>query len=360
MRRYEWDRVAATLRDTLEMYPTVRGIQLINDEGDHLLLSYRREWIPDTPANRQWILEELENWDAYSTSNPRRGLLSAIDSYYDPEKSIALFVLGDDFSAGANAIDGLVAEVDARNRERSAEVPRVRIHTVAFPVFYDVLGRNQAINSTAGDLATLMTKLSQRNDGSFVALSSREAAEAAALASSAQELPASDVRRVLIIVDASANMREPYWVQAVDSVEWLLAETGAGDSFQVVTLTAAARSVVAGSDGQWLGGEDASLRERVVAGLRAMTPAGAVVDLGGVPEVALGFDPVPDEVYVLAASDPGLERRNYPAVRNGRPGGAPVDVLLFGAGDNPQAVPYYWALALEGGGSLVAPAGDWP
>jgi hypothetical protein len=360
MRRYEWDRVKAIVRDTLEMYPSIRGFQVINDEGDHLLLSYRGEWIPVTPTNLAWTLEELDNWEAYSTSNPRRGLLSAFDRYYDPDKAIALFVLSDDFSSGAAAIDGVVADVEARNRVRTDDVPRVRIHTVAFPVYFDQLGAARFVNSTGADLAKLMATLSRRNDGSFVGLPSKRAVGAAAEASEAQGLPATETRRVLIVVDASANMLEPYWRQAVDGVEWLLAETGEGDSFQVMTLTAGAQTVVADTEGRWLGGEDDSLRERVVADMRDMTPAGAVVDLGAVPGIVRGFDPAPDEVYLLAASDPSLGRASLPAVGIASPGGAGIDVLLFGAGDNPEVVPHYWALALDGGGSLVAPAGDWP
>jgi len=360
MRRYEWDRVVATIRETIEMYPSVRGIQVINDEGNPLLVSYRDEWIPDTPTAREAIFEELERWEAYSTSNPRRGLLTAFDRFYDPDKAIAVFVLSDDFSAGADAIDGVVADVNARNRERADEVPRVRIHTVAFPVFYDVLGRNQFTNSTGAAVAVLMSRLSASNDGRFVGLSSRRWGEAAAGPGEAQDLPAPAARRVLVIVDASANMRELYWRQAVYAVELLLNEVGVGDSFQVVTLTAAARSVVAGAEGQWLGGEDGSLRERVATDLRAMTPSGAVVDLDEVLNVVRGFDPAPDEVYLLAASDPDFGPRDDGGFQTANRAGAGIDMLLFGAGDNPQAVPYYWALALEGGGSLLAPAGDWP
>jgi hypothetical protein len=236
----------------------------------------------------------------------------------------------------------------------------VRIHTVAFPVYFDQLGAARFVNSTGADLAKLMATLSRRNDGSFVGLPSKRAVGAAAEASEAQGLPATETRRVLIVVDASANMLEPYWRQAVDGVEWLLADTGEGDSFQVMTLTAGAQTVVADTEGRWLGGEDDSLRERVVADMRDMTPAGAVVDLGAVPGIVRGFDPAPDEVYLLAASDPSLGRASLPAVGIASPGGAGIDVLLFGAGDNPEVVPHYWALALDGGGSLVAPAGDWP
>ena len=173
MRRYEWDRVVSTLQETLAIYPTVKGIQVMNDQGNHLLISYRREWIPDTPANREWIIQELRNWEAYSTSNPRRGILAAIDTYYDPNKKISLYVYSDDFSSGREAINGLIREVDARNSRRGDGEQLVRIHAVAFPVFYDVLGLDQFFNSTGADFGVMMRILCMRNGGTFVALPSR-------------------------------------------------------------------------------------------------------------------------------------------------------------------------------------------
>jgi hypothetical protein len=361
MRRYEWDRVMMVMQDLLALYPAVRGIQVLNDNGDHLLENFRYQWIPDTPDNRRWIFEEIENWADLSDSNPRRGLVSAIDRYYDPEKTIALFVLGDDFSAGAEAIDAVVAEVEARNIGPANGTPRVRIHTVAFPVFYSQQSYAMFMNSTGADLATLMSQLSQGNDGSFLALSSRRGvtagAAAAAAAGAAQSFPVADPERVLIVVDDSGNMREPYWRQAVDAVDWLLAEYG--DEFQVMTLAGAARSVDAGTEGRWLSDADGSLRERLVADLIARAPAGTA-DLAQVPAIVRGLDPAPDAVYLLTASDSSLDPRNTPSVRIANPGGAPVDILLFGAENNPRSAPYYWALALDGGGSLLAPAEDWP
>jgi hypothetical protein len=169
MKRYEWDRVQQQIRETLEIYPTVKGIQVLNDEGNHMFLSTRREWITDSPANRELILETLGSWDAFSNSSPRRGIIEAISLYFDPEKKISLYVYSDDFSTGAGSINAVVREVDARNRARDDGQRLVRIHAVAFPVYWDVTGAM----GTGGDYATLMRILCQRNGGTFVALPSR-------------------------------------------------------------------------------------------------------------------------------------------------------------------------------------------
>ena len=75
----------------------------------------------------------------------------------------------DDFSTGSGSINAVVREVDARNRARDDGERLVRIHAVAFPVYWDVTGAM----GTGGDYATLMRILCQRNGGTFVALPSR-------------------------------------------------------------------------------------------------------------------------------------------------------------------------------------------
>jgi hypothetical protein len=164
MRSYQWERVQQQLRETLEVYPTVKGIQIMNDEGEYMFKSYRDEWIPDTPTRREAILDALRNWDAFSNSNPREGILAAIDKFYDPNKKISLYVYSDDFQQGS--INPVVREVDRRNRANAGGERLVRIHAVAFPAVYLMVGELY----TAANYATLMRIICQRNGGTFVAL----------------------------------------------------------------------------------------------------------------------------------------------------------------------------------------------
>ncbi len=168
MRTYAWDRVQQQIRETLEVYPTVKGIQVINDDGQYMFQSYRDEWMPDTPARREAIIEAMRNWRALSNSSPREGILKAIDTFYDPEKKISLYVYSDDFAQGS--INAVVREVDRRNTLDASGTRRVRIHAVAFPVYYEVTG-NELLS--AADFAILMRALCLRNGGTFVALPSR-------------------------------------------------------------------------------------------------------------------------------------------------------------------------------------------
>jgi len=169
MRGNEWDRVQQQIRETLEVYPTVKGIQVLNDEGEHMFLSSRNEWLVDTPELRNEIIDALGDWDAYSNSNPRNGIIEAISRYFDEDKKISLYVYSDDFADVGGTINAVVREVDARNRANRTGERLVRIHAVAFPVYYDRLGQM----GTSANYAILMRVLCQRNGGTFVALPSR-------------------------------------------------------------------------------------------------------------------------------------------------------------------------------------------
>ena len=165
MKQYAWDTVQQQLQETLDVYPTVKGIQVLNDEGTHLFASYRGEWIPDTPATRQRILEGVRVWNSFSDSSPREGILAAIDRFYDPNKKISLYVYSDDFQQGS--INPVVREIDRRNHADASGKRLVRIHAVAFPAVYLMTGGDLF---TGRNFAILMRIICQRNGGTFVAL----------------------------------------------------------------------------------------------------------------------------------------------------------------------------------------------
>jgi hypothetical protein len=168
MKQYAWDTVQQQIRETLEVYPTVKGIQIMNDEGEYMFKSYRNEWIPDTPSARQRIIDGMKTWDSFSNSSPREGILAAIDTFYDPNKKISLYVYSDDLAVGS--INAIVREVDRRNRSDSSGKRLVRIHAVAFPTIYEATGGDLY---SAAAFATLMRVICQRNGGTFVALPTR-------------------------------------------------------------------------------------------------------------------------------------------------------------------------------------------
>jgi hypothetical protein len=167
MQRNAWRLVQKKMRETLEIYPKVKGIQIMNDMGNFLFSQYAGKWIPDTPARRRAIISALRTWNSFSNSSPVEGITAAINMFYSKDKKISLYVFGDEFSG--LAIQPVINEVDRINRAAIDGSRRVRIHAVGFPV---VMEQTNQRGNTGERFATLMRALCQRNGGTFVGLNS--------------------------------------------------------------------------------------------------------------------------------------------------------------------------------------------
>ncbi len=166
MFNYVWPMMLTKMEETLNLYPKVKGFQVMNDEGVYMFSGYKGKWIPDTPAQRRTTIERLRTWNAFSNSSPIEGIVEAIRTYHSTDKKISLYVLGDEFTG--SSIDSVVKAVDLINREDATGERRVRIHAIGFPV------RPDAPQYTSIRFATLMRIMCQRNGGTFVGLNEPE------------------------------------------------------------------------------------------------------------------------------------------------------------------------------------------
>ena len=167
MQRNAWPLVLRKLRETLDVYPKVKGIQVMNDMGTYMFSQYQGRWIPDTPGRRRAIISMLSTWRPFSNSSPVEGIDRAIRDFYATDKKISLYVFGDEFSGGA--IQPVIDAVDRIKRPAEGGQRRVRIHAVGFPVLLkDKVGRG----NTGERFATLMRTLCYKNGGTFVGLNS--------------------------------------------------------------------------------------------------------------------------------------------------------------------------------------------
>ena len=158
-----WQAVQRMVAETLRVYPTVKGIQVLNDEGQYLFSSFARKWIPDSVSRRQSIVRAIANWQAYSDSSPAEGIVEAITTFYDESKKVSIYVMGDDFQRGS--AESLVRYVERINEADHFGNCLVRIHGVGFPVLLQGGAFGQASR-----FANLMRVLCERNCGTFVAL----------------------------------------------------------------------------------------------------------------------------------------------------------------------------------------------
>lgn len=161
-----WNKMLGIIDDTLNVYPEVKGIQVMNDMGDYMFDSYRGQWIPDTPARRNQILATLRTWNPYSNSSPVEGVTRAINTFYTPDKKISIYVLGDDFQPGGS-IQDVLRTIDRINVEDENGDRLVRIHGIGFPTIFNLQTR---FHQSVYRYSTLMREMTQRNGGTFVGL----------------------------------------------------------------------------------------------------------------------------------------------------------------------------------------------
>ena len=163
MYTYAWNRMIDEIVGILDIYPSVQGIQIMNDMGQYMFTSFRGQWIPDSPARRDIIISQLQTWQPFSNSSPVEGIQAAIRTFYQPDRQISIYVMGDDYSG--QSLTTVLQTVYELNRQNANSEPMVRIHALGFPVLF-------AVNETvrASRFAALMREMAQQNMGSFVGL----------------------------------------------------------------------------------------------------------------------------------------------------------------------------------------------
>lgn len=164
---YAWDLAVRKVQETLDVYPQVKGIQVMNDMGKYMFSRYQGRWIPDTPARRKAIVERLRTWNAFSNSSPVEGINRAITTFYTPGIKISIYVFGDEFTG--SSIANVVDTIDRINKEDAQGNRLVRIHAVGFPVQFL---RPAHMQTTGIRFATLMRILAEKNGGTFIGLNS--------------------------------------------------------------------------------------------------------------------------------------------------------------------------------------------
>lgn len=163
-----WTLAQRMLRETLEAYPTVKGIQVMNDDGMYMFKEYTARWMPDSPGRRQAIVSRMRSWNATSDSNPVNGIEAAILDFREEDKKISIYVFGDDYQ-GVRSIDKAMAAIDKLNRPGKNGERLIRIHGVGFPGRFG----SASVPNSAASFATFMRAVCATHGGTFVALSGR-------------------------------------------------------------------------------------------------------------------------------------------------------------------------------------------
>ena len=164
----KWDWAERKLSEVLDVYPTVKGLQIMNDNGRFMFQQYGKSWLPDTPQLRQSIKNTMRQWAPFSDSDPSDGISYAIQSFWAPDKKISIYVFGDEFQG--NSMEAVLNDIDRINIEDENGDRLVRIHAVGFPYSFG----GSRIPQSSQRFAGLMRLLCERNGGTFVALTNSD------------------------------------------------------------------------------------------------------------------------------------------------------------------------------------------
>jgi hypothetical protein len=162
-----WESAQQVLKEILDIYPQVRGLQVLDDEGKPMFPGTRGQWLQDNPSQRTRITERMRNWRAFSDSDPVQGIQEAVAKYWADDKRISVYVIGDEFTG--DSIQRALDAVDRANPPDANGRRRVRIHAIGFPE-----GRGMP-PFTSIRFAALMRAMCDRNGGTFVPVTTEKA-----------------------------------------------------------------------------------------------------------------------------------------------------------------------------------------
>lgn len=152
-----WGRVTKEVENIIRIHPKIKGFQILNDNGAHILSSYQGKWIPDTPKRRESVIELFRTWQSASNSSPVEGLEVALKTYVNPNVKVSIYIFGDDYTG--SSFDPVIDALVKLNTNKVTGGRLARVHGVGFLSQY-----------STNRYATLMREVARRNDGTFIAL----------------------------------------------------------------------------------------------------------------------------------------------------------------------------------------------
>ena len=152
-----WERVTREVENIIRIHPQIKGFQVLNDNGSHLISGYRGRWIPDTKGARDRAIRLFRSWKSASNSSPVEGLEVALKRYVKPNEKVSIYIFGDDYTG--SSYDPVIATLSRLNKNRITGDPKARVHAIGFISL-----------QTEGRFETLMREVTRQNNGTFVAL----------------------------------------------------------------------------------------------------------------------------------------------------------------------------------------------
>jgi len=160
-----WRYVTDKIAETLEIYPIVTGIQVMDADGNFILRGSRATWLPDSQMTRNSIAKAILFYEHHSQSNPVPGILRAIRTFRDPadeEKKVGIYIFGDEFTQTAEKV---LNRIDQANKPNDEGTRPITINAIGFP---HVIKFERHFTRTGLKFANLMRELTYQHGGAFI------------------------------------------------------------------------------------------------------------------------------------------------------------------------------------------------
>jgi hypothetical protein len=159
--------VIEQITELLDSLPEVTSIQFIDTSGNYMLRDRRGFWLPDTPGLRQHALRAVLNYPSLSVSDPEPGVRKAfqdLQQILDPNDSMSLYVIGDDFRGSTQSF---LLKLDRLNpRDPTTGKRPVSISAIGFPTLINPF----QIGAPQGNarFANIMREIAEAHDGVLI------------------------------------------------------------------------------------------------------------------------------------------------------------------------------------------------
>jgi hypothetical protein len=125
-----WELANKLMEEILNLYPRVKGLQIMNDQGRYMLEGAKGQWLVDERERRDQILKKMRTWRPFSKSDPVPGMAEAIRTYWAPGRRFSMNVIGDEFTG--DSIQAALDEIGRLNRPDQDGRRRARIHAIGY------------------------------------------------------------------------------------------------------------------------------------------------------------------------------------------------------------------------------------
>lgn len=162
------------------------------------------------------------------------------------------------------------------------------------------------------------------------------------------------------------------WRRVVRAVQWIVANLGANQNYQIVTYGQETKPLLSESNDQWLQPHDRDTTVRVIKQMDEIVPVGganlerAFINVRSlfpsVDSVVLLADGLPtqSDSFPVASTDDRDREKFFRAAMKEAPRQTPINTILFPMSGDPAAPYLFWLLADGSKGSLISPAPSWP